>query len=158
MDKEKMELSLANPQSAIHFASELKQFIDKNKLAINIVGKSYILVEGWQFAGMMFGIYPIITAVENLSDKEARVYKFRATVELRTVKDNQLVGSGVAFCSTAEQKKRTFEEYAVASMAQTRAIGKAYRNLLGFIIKAAGFEATPYEEMEEFERIANSIK
>jgi hypothetical protein len=32
-------------------------------------------------------------------------------------------------------------------MAQTRAIGKAYRNTFGFIAKAAGFEATPAEEM-----------
>jgi hypothetical protein len=33
-------------------------------------------------------------------------------------------------------------------MAQTRAIGKAYRNLLAWLMKAAGFEATPAEEMD----------
>ena len=32
-------------------------------------------------------------------------------------------------------------------MAQTRAIGKAYRNLIGWVMKMAGYEATPKEEM-----------
>ena len=32
-------------------------------------------------------------------------------------------------------------------MAQTRAIGKAYRNLLGWVMKLAGYETTPSEEM-----------
>jgi hypothetical protein len=33
-------------------------------------------------------------------------------------------------------------------MAQTRSIGKAYRNLLAWLMKSAGFEATPAEEMD----------
>ncbi len=33
-------------------------------------------------------------------------------------------------------------------MAQTRAVGKAYRNILAWLMKAAGFEATPAEEMD----------
>jgi hypothetical protein len=47
-----------------------------------------------------------------------------------------------------EKLKATFEEYAVASMSQTRAIGKAYRNLLGFVMKSAGYADTPAEEMD----------
>jgi hypothetical protein len=34
-------------------------------------------------------------------------------------------------------------------MSQTRAIGKAYRIYLGWIMKMAGFESTPLEEMED---------
>jgi hypothetical protein len=33
-------------------------------------------------------------------------------------------------------------------MAQTRATGKAFRNLISWLMKAAGFEATPAEEMD----------
>ncbi len=33
-------------------------------------------------------------------------------------------------------------------MAQTRAVSRAYRNIIGFLIKLAGYEATPYEEMD----------
>ena len=36
------------------------------------------------------------------------------------------------------------------SMAQTRALGKAYRMALGWIMKMAGYEATPAEEMPDF--------
>ena len=39
------------------------------------------------------------------------------------------------------------DEYAILSMAQTRAIGKAFRNLIGWVIKMAGYESTPAEEM-----------
>ena len=52
-------------------------------------------------------------------------------------------------CSNEEQKKHTFDEYAIESMAQTRAEGKAWRMLLAWMMKAAGFEQTPAEEMEE---------
>ena len=33
-------------------------------------------------------------------------------------------------------------------MAQTRAVGKAYRNILSWIVKMAGYEATPAEEID----------
>ena len=62
--------------------------------------------------------------------------------------DGMAVGFGLGMCSNMEDAKVEFEEYAVASMAQTRTIGKAYRNLIGFIMKGAGIEGTPAEEME----------
>ena len=43
-------------------------------------------------------------------------------------------------------------------MAQTRAEGKAYRLLLGWLMKAAGFEATPAEEMDFAKEPAPYIK
>ena len=33
-------------------------------------------------------------------------------------------------------------------MAQTRAIGKAYRNIIGWVIKLSGYEPTPAEEVK----------
>jgi hypothetical protein len=53
----------------------------------------------------------------------------------------------MAICSNKEMSKKGFDEYAIASMAQTRAIGKAYRNKMAFIMKMAGYEATPAEEV-----------
>ena len=58
------------------------------------------------------------------------------------------MSKGVAICSNKEANKRQWDEYAICSMAQTRATGKAFRNLLSWIMKAAGFEATPAEEMD----------
>jgi hypothetical protein len=71
-----------------------------------------------------------------------------AKCEVRNINTGQLVATGVAICSNFEHSKKRFDEYAILSMAQTRAIGKAYRNLLAWLMKAAGFEATPAEEMD----------
>ena len=58
------------------------------------------------------------------------------------------MGAGFGICSNREQGKKYYQEFAIASMAQTRAIGKAYRNILAWIIRAAGYEPTPAEEMD----------
>ena len=77
-------------------------------------------------------------------------YSYICEVELFNWK-GELVQTAYALCSNSELKKVSFDEYAVMSMAQTRATGKAYRLFLGFVFKLAGFSATPKEEMEEFE-------
>ena len=109
------------------------------------MSKNYAHVEGWQFAGGLMGIYPKVVSVENLSSGTEK--KWKADVELIFIKDGRAVGFGSAVCSNQEGKKKSFDEYAILSMAQTRAIGKAYRNSFGWVMKLAGYEATPSEEM-----------
>lgn len=124
----------------------LKTHIVKHKLYTQIKGKNYAHVEGWQFAGGLMGLFPRIRSVENLSnDKE---FKWRADVELVN-KSGDVMGIGIAICSNKESIKKNFDEYAVLSMAQTRAIGKAYRNLIGWVMKLSGYEGTPSEEMRK---------
>jgi hypothetical protein len=89
---------------------------------------------------------PIITDTKDLSNETT--IKYMATCEVRNINTGNVVATGIALCSNAEKTKRYFDEYAILSMAQTRAIGKAYRNLLAWLMKAAGFEATPAEEMD----------
>lgn len=57
------------------------------------------------------------------------------------------ISRGTGFCSNLEMLKTGFDEYSVISMTETRSIGKGYRNLLGFVMKAAGMATTPAEEM-----------
>jgi len=128
-------------------ANVLKAHVVKNKLYTNIKGKNYAHVEGWQFAGGLMGLRPRVVAVHDLStDKEL---KWKADVELILMKDDKVVANGFALCSSKEANKKNFDEYAVLSMAQTRAIGKAYRNLVGWVMKLAGYEGTPSEEMRK---------
>ena len=134
------------PSQMVAMAKILKTHIVEKKLYTEISGKNYAHVEGWQFAGGIMGIYPKVTEVQNLSTP-GKEFKWRADVELVRMKDEKVVGYGAALCSNLESKKKTFDEYAVMSMAQTRAIGKAYRNLIGWVMKLAGYEATPTEEM-----------
>jgi hypothetical protein len=137
------EININSPQAVAQFAKELKKFIVEQKLYQNIQGKNYVLVEGWQFAGAALGLAAIPDNVTDLSnDKEV---KYRAEARVLD-KNDRLVGFGVAVCSNKEPKRKSADEYVIASMAQTRAIGKAYRNKLAWLMKLAGYEATPAEE------------
>lgn len=139
------EVNLGNPNDIMKFATNLKELIVQNRLSTPIQGKQYVNVEGWQIAGAFTGTLPIVEKVEDLS--VGTHYKYRAEVSLQD-KDGNKVGYGVAICSNKEKGKQRFDEYAVASMAQTRAVGKAYRMKLGWLLKIAGYETTPAEEMD----------
>jgi hypothetical protein len=137
---------LINKDSMLQLSNELSKLIKEKGLSSNIQGKQFVNVEGWQFAGASLGLMPIITSTQDLSNETA--VKYMATCEVRNINTGLVVATGIALCSNAEKTKRYFDEYAILSMAQTRAIGKAYRNLLAWLMKAAGFEATPAEEMD----------
>lgn len=139
------QVELTSPSDIMNFATNLRDLIVQNKLFTAIKGKNYVNVEGWQIAGAFTGTFPIVESVENLS--EGNTYKYRAEVSLRD-KDGNKVGYGVAICTNKEPGKTGFDEYAVASMAQTRAVGKAYRMKIGWLLKVAGYETTPAEEMD----------
>ena len=137
---------MVNKDSMLSLSNELKRFVKDAHLVSNIKGKDYCNVEAWQMAGASLGLFPIITSVQDLSS-ETEV-KYMATCEVRSYQDNKLVSVGIAICSNKEGSKKFFDEYAILSMAQTRAVGKAFRNQLAWLMKAAGFEATPAEEMD----------
>lgn len=138
-------VDLANPNDILTFANNLKEMIVKNNLSTPLRGKNYVNVEGWQVAGAFTGLFPVVELVENQS--EGTKYKYRAEVSLRDKEGNK-VGYGVAICSNQESGKSSFDEYAIASMAQTRAVGKAFRMKIGWLLKIAGYETTPTEEMD----------
>ena len=138
--------SLAKPIEVMELANTLSGIIIKKGLAMALNNKRYVMVEGWQLAGALCGLYPMVDKVENLS--EDKHYKYRAEVSIKDQEGN-IVGSGMAICSNAEKGKERFGEYAICSMAQTRAVGKAMRLKIGWVMKLAGFQPTPSEEMGE---------
>jgi hypothetical protein len=139
---------IANANETLYLAQDLAKFISENNLAMPIQGKDYVNVEGWQYAGSRLGIVPIIETLERQAAAASDEIKYQAHVKLLDLKSGNQVGSGFAICSNKEGGKRYYQEFAIASMAQTRAIGKAYRNILAWIIRAAGYEPTPAEEMD----------
>lgn len=164
-------IKLDNPKALANFANDLKDFVVKNKLYTEMVSKkkvgdkyveekkNYVNVEGWQFAGASMGIFPQVVSEERIAEdgkveyqsygkkETAPIYKYKVTVELVQITTGKIVGRAFAICSNQESKKKTFDEFAVASMAQTRATAKAFRLALGWIMKLAGYEATPTEEV-----------
>ena len=139
------QYDIAAPDQMALMANVLKSHVIKQELFTNIQGKNYVHVEGWQFAGGLLGTYPRISKVENASSGTEK--KWISECEIVRIKDGAVIGFGTALCSNIESKKKSFDEYAVLSMAQTRAIGKAYRNSIGWVMKLAGYESTPAEEM-----------
>ena len=142
----KTTFDLAKPNQTLELANILANFIKEKNLSVKIQGKDYVKCEGWTFAGSQLGMIPIITSCESISNNGE--YKYRSQVEIRRIADDKLMGIGIAICSNVEPSKKSFQEYAICSMSQTRAIGKAYRNLLAWLITAAGYSPTPAEEMD----------
>jgi len=137
---------IARSDETLHLATDLAKFIKDNKLSTTVQGKEFVNVEGWQYAGSRLGIVPIVDHVINVSTETE--LKYQAKVTLFDLRSGHTVGAGFAVCSNKENGKKFYQEFAIMSMAQTRAIGKAYRNILAWIIRAAGYEPTPAEEMD----------
>lgn len=121
--------------------------------------KGYVLVEGWEVLGTMMGIVPETKIVEEIKNKNRTVgFKARATLYLNPVIENgEIVGGTMLSTAEAYATRDGWQKefFSMASMAQTRALGKAYRMALSWIIEMAGYESTPAEEMPAFE---NSIE
>ena len=150
------ELSLTNVDDALLVAADCAKLIREKELSSNIKGKEFVKVEGWQFAGIRFGIIPMPDDPIRLDREKEIAYECKCN--LVNYATGVIVGHGYAICSNKEYSKKSFDEYAIASMAQTRSIGKAYRNLLSWLMKANGFEPTPFEEMDGVQDFDNDKK
>ena len=152
---EQQEVSLfgtKNPakilERAVNVANILKPIIIEKQLFTTIRGKNYVHCEGWTLLGSLVGVFPRIIEVIDLSNEEIGVGRYVADCEVRTM-DDRLLSQAQSECSNQEYKKNDWEHYAIRSMAETRSISKALRIPLGFIIKLAGYEPTPAEEVDE---------
>ena len=115
----------------------------------------YVTVEGWEVLGTFLGIVPVTTIIKEVKNSKDRTvgYVARATLYQNPVIENdEIVGGTVIARAEAQADKSGFQKdlFAIASMAQTRALGKAYRMGLSWIMKMAGFEGTPAEEMPKY--------
>jgi len=128
-------------KKASEYASILRDVIEKQKLYTVIKGKKYVRVEGWQTLGALLKCRAVITKV-----KETPEF-FEATAEIIN-QSGQVMGRGMARCYFSEKNWQDRDKYAILSMAQTRAIGKAYRNNFSWILSLGGYEPTPAEEVE----------
>lgn len=125
---------------ATSVANELKNVLRDQKLISNISGKEHVRVEGWTLLGTMLGVFPVCEWTRKLDNG------WEARVEARTL-TGAVVGAAEAECLRSESKWKSRDDYALRSMAQTRATSKALRQPLGFVVSLAGFDPTPAEEM-----------
>lgn len=126
-------------------ADELSRVIREKNLTTLISGKDHVRVEGWTLLGSMLGVFPVTVWTRPVMDGEAKV-GWEARVEAKT-RDGAVIGAAEAECLRSESLWKGRDDYALRSMAQTRATSKALRQPLGFVMTLAGFDATPAEEM-----------
>lgn len=127
-------------------ATALADVVRKQKLSVNISGREHVKVEGWTLLGSMLGVFPVTSAVRELRDSDGGLLGFEARVEARTL-DGHVVGAAISRCMKEERNWGERDDYALLSMAQTRATSKALRMPLGFVMSLAGFDPTPADEV-----------
>lgn len=136
------KMELAQIKEGFAVIEALKGIIEQKEMYSVIGGRKYAHVDAWVMIGALRGDYSTVKNVEVLTDG------YRAEVELHD-HAGRVISSGVAECRRTEKNWKTRDDYALLSMAQTRALGKAYRLRYGWIMRGAGIESTPKEEMEE---------
>ena len=127
-------------ERASSVATALAQVIKERRLSSRISGKEHVNVEGWTLLGSMLGVFAEVEWSRPLDNG------WEARAVARTLQGN-IVGAADAMCTRSEGSWSKRDEYALRSMAQTRAVSKALRLPLGFLMHLAGYSATPAEEM-----------
>lgn len=132
---------------ATRHANALAEVVQARRLFTQIGDKRHVHVDGWTLLGSMTGVFPAEEGEAEPVEIDG-VKGFKATVKAVT-RTGQVVGRATAYCMRDEDRWRNAKLHALASMAQTRATSKALKGPLGFIVKLAGFEPTPAEEMSD---------
>ena len=110
---------------------------------VDIRGKQYPKIEWWTTVAASLGLFPRTVFARRLNRDGEIAYEARVEVH----HNGTVISAGEALCSNREARWQSADEYAIKSMAITRASGKAYRIPLSFLAVMAGLEATPAEEM-----------
>ena len=125
-------------------AAILAAIVEEQFLFTVIQGKKHLHVEAWKTIGKGYGYSPQIEWTRPI---ESGGWEARGVF---TDLAGEQVGSGEAECGTYGDGPWVGRaSYAQRSMAQTRAISRAGRNCLDWVVILAGFSATPKEEMPE---------
>lgn len=127
-------------ERATEVADALKRVIASRGMVTQIQGRDHVTVDGWQTLGSMLGVTAVCEWTRPVADG------WEARVLARTL-DGRTIGAAEAQCTRGEKMWSKRDDYALRSMAQTRATSKALKGPLGFVVKLAGFEPTPADEM-----------
>ena len=142
------------------YAKALVDVVENQELYANIQGKKYVTFEGWQFLGSMLptAITPQTEYVNEIKDENTgEILGYKARVLALDVNGNQR-GASESVCMYAERNWAGKDANHLMSMAQTRASSKALRMALSSIVKLAGYEPTPKEEMDGIDSTNNFAK
>lgn len=123
----------------------LMRVVRSESLAVNISGRDHLKVEAWTLMGSMVGVFPVVEWTRPVMEDGKKI-GWEARVEART-RDGNVVGSAESMCLRSESTWKGRDDFALRSMAQTRATSKALATCLRFIAVLGGFAGTPADDM-----------
>lgn len=155
------QLTVINPGELVRQASDVagvcKEIVTRT--ALEIQGRKFVRVEGWQSIATAHGCVAGATNVERVEGG------FRAIGELRRMSDGAILATAEGFVGEDETTwfggeqhtkngSRTLPkrpDYAIRAMAQTRAISRVCRSAFAHVVVLmdAGLSTTPAEEVPD---------
>lgn len=128
-------------------AKELMKVVKEVGLSRKFGGdRPHLYAEAWQILGRFSGYHGIVDEpVEIVEDGKIIGFKAQAHVYDSTGTE---VSRATSYCMRDEGNWKNKPMFQLASMAQTRALSKAYRLDLGWVAVMAGYSPTPAEEMD----------
>lgn len=150
-------------------ANACKDIVEKT--ALDIEGRKYVRVEGWQAIANGFGCSGSSRDVVEVVDTDGTFRGFKAIGEVRRNSDGALIAQAEGFVGvdevrwfggeamvwdreTRQKVRKEFKpapEYSRRGMAQTRAISRACRSAFAFIVVMINenLDTTPAEEADD---------
>lgn len=121
---------------------ELKTIVRNRPDKLVVGGKQYLYFTDYQMLGAFFGITPYITSTEEIISEEPsqqgdytikRIIGYKARAVAR--QDGKEISAAEAICLMDEPNWNKKPRFQVLSMAETRAMAKALRSVLSWIVK-----------------------
>jgi hypothetical protein len=138
-----------DPQAQLDYAQKaakaLMQRVQSKPKQVIIGGKTYLEFGDWQTLARFFGATVGVEWTKPIErNGKLEGYEARAIV----YQHGETISAAEASCMKVERNWAGRDEFAVKSMAQTRASAKALRNAFGWVAELAGYSSTPAEEMD----------
>ncbi len=147
----KAEIGLARPPDRVISEARIavnvfKGVIEQKPRKVIINKEQYLEYEDWQTLGEFYRCSAITRDAVPIEVDGVKGAKAHA--DLVNIDTGLIIGGAEAYCLRDEENWRDKPWFQLASMAQTRAGAKAFRNRLAWVAVMAGYRPTPAEEME----------
>lgn len=143
------ELAVTKPAELYRTSTDVaglcKEFVVNS--AINIQGRKFVKVEGWQSIAAAHGC---IAEIEYVKETNVQgINGIEACALLRRMSDGAVISRANGFVGQDEKNWPDRAVYARYAMAQTRATSRVCRNAFAYVVVMmnAGLETTPAEEV-----------
>lgn len=147
----KVDLSISRAPDVVlaeakNAAKALGDVLKNKKKPVMMNGEQYLEFEDWQTVGRFYGVTAKVVSTEYVEFNGVIGFQARA-VALRP--DGMEISAAEAMCLNDEPNWSKKPLFQLRSMAQTRACGKALRNVLAWVVVLAGYKGTPAEEIAD---------